>query len=418
MPPSILFVNRVFPPDAGATGRVLADLAAALSAEGWAVTVVAGSRSGQASVCMTAEGVRLVRTPMPGGRRVPASLAQLAGLGRAALAVPVPDIAVTMTDPPMLALLGPLLRRRGAATLHWCQDLYPALLPVLTPRPPPLPLLAGLSWLGLRALKDHDRVVATGRCMAARLAALGLDAGRLATVPNWPDPLIRADDPGAVAVRRELGLEGRFVALYSGNFGRGHVFGGLLDAAEILQAAGSPIVFVLAGGGSRRGEVEAAVAGRRLGNVRLLAWRARSGLSAALASADVHLATLAEPGAGLMIPSKVYGALASGRPCLFLGPADSEAARLIAEGGCGAVLPSEDGAGLAAWLTALAGDPARCRVLGTRAAMAVAPWRLDRAAAAFAALAFEALDARRHRLPARPVPVAGTAAAIRRGDGA
>ncbi|NBC31976.1 MAG: glycosyltransferase [Alphaproteobacteria bacterium] len=418
MPPSILFVNRVYPPDPGATGQVLADLAAWLSAAGWAVTVIAGSRTGRADTGMTPDGVRLVRTPMPGGRSMRAGLAQLAGLSRAALAVPVPDIAVTMTDPPMLALLGPWLRHRGAATLHWCQDLYPALLPVLAVRRPPPALLTGLSWLAIRALNDHDRVLATGRCMAARMAGLGVSRERLATRPNWPDPLIRADDPGAAAVRSDLGLEGRFLALYSGNFGRGHVFDGMLEAAAILQAAGSPVVFGLAGDGSRRAAVEADVARRRLGNVRLLPRRDRSGLSAALGAADVHLASLTEAAAGLMIPSKVYGALASGRPCLFLGPEESEAARLIVEGGCGAVLPADDGAGLAARLAALAADPAHCRTLGSRAVAAVAPWRLERGAAAFSALALEAVEARSRRSPARPALPADPAQALHRGDGA
>lgn len=403
MPPSILFVNRVYPPDPGATGQVLADLAAMLAAQGWVVTVVTGALGAGESSRMTADGVRLIRVPLPSGRGLRATGLQLVGLSRAVLAGSVPDVAVTMTDPPMLALLGPLLRRRGAATVHWCQDLYPALLPVVAARPLPEWMQEGLAWLSARALADHDRVVATGRCMAGRLGGLGVPEARLATIPNWPDPLIRADDPDGAVLRAQLGLRDRFLALYSGNFGRGHRFEGLLAAAERLQAAGSRIVFLLAGEGSRRAAVETEVARRRLDNVRLLPWRRRDALSAGLGAADVHIATLSEAAAGLMVPSKVYGALASGRPCLFLGPAESDVARLIAENGCGAVLHSGDGAGLAERLAALAADPLECRRLGARAVQAVAPWRLEGAMAAFSTLALEAQAARRrHGQPALP----------------
>ena len=398
MAPSILFINRVFPPDAGATAQVLADLAVAMADQGWAVTVLAGGH-GEPGPDVTASGVRVIRTKVPPGRGPLDTVRQWAGLARAARALPCPDVAVTMTDPPMLALLGPWLRRCGAATVHWCQDLYPSLLPVLGRRRLPASARAGLDRLAARVVAGHDRVVATGRCMAARLVAAGLSGERLVTIPNWPDSAIRAHDPGGAAIRDGLGLNDRFVALYSGNFGRGHPFEGIIGAAERLQDRRSPVVVVLAGQGRRRTELAEAIDRRRLHNVRLLPWRDRATLSAALSAADVHLATLSDDAVGMMVPSKVYGALASGRPCLFLGPRESEVARLISRSGAGAVVPPADARGLAALLSALAADPARCRELGARAAAAVVPYRLPHAAGAFSALAWAAIDARRGTMP-------------------
>jgi UDP-N-acetylglucosamine:LPS N-acetylglucosamine transferase len=43
----------------------------------------------------------------------------------------------------------------------------------------------------------------------------------------------------------------------------------------------------------------------------------------------------------LVVPSKVYGILAAGRPCIFLGPENSEVARLIIDAGAGEVIPPE-----------------------------------------------------------------------------
>lgn len=50
---------------------------------------------------------------------------------------------------------------------------------------------------------------------------------------------------------------------------------------------------------------------------------------------------------GLVVPSKFYGVLAASRPCLFIGPDDSEVARVISEVGCGALIEIGDGARLA-----------------------------------------------------------------------
>lgn len=423
MPSSILFVNRVFPPDPGASGQVLSDLAETLAARGWAVRVLAGGAPYPDGEQVTQGDVRVTRTPLPKGRGVVATLRQWQGLGRAALELPSPDVAVTMTDPPMLGLIGPWLRRRGAATIHWCQDLYPSLVPVLAGQVPPTWLRASLDWMAARALADYDRIVATGSCMAERLMSAGLPGDRLVTVPNWPDPGIRPDDPDGTSFRRAADLNDRFIVLYSGNFGRGHPFTGILGAAERLLNAGSPVMLVLAGDGSRRADVVEQVHRRRLDNVRLLPWCDRSQLSAALSAADVHLATLTDAASGLMVPSKVYGALASGRPCVFLGPRDSEVARLILRSGAGSVMPPTDASGLADLLTALAADPAGRHQLGVRAAAAVAPYHLTQAASAFAALARTAADDRQAdpgrdstRVTSKVPAVVSSSQALARGD--
>ncbi len=59
---------------------------------------------------------------------------------------------------------------------------------------------------------------------------------------------------------------------------------------------------------------------------------------------------------GLVVPSKVYGVLAAGRPCIFLGPEESEAAQFIREHGCGSVLANATGGRLASCLTQWVND--------------------------------------------------------------
>jgi len=119
------------------------------------------------------------------------------------------------------------------------------------------------------------------------------------------------------------------------------------------------------GDGSRRAEIEAEAQRRGLENLRFLPPQPREVLSVSLSAADAHLVTMRAYLCGLVVPSKFYGVLASGRPCLFVGPDESEVARVIKESGAGRVLAPGDGAGLAAaisdWLDTPASYAGACR---------------------------------------------------------
>lgn len=144
--------------------------------------------------------------------------------------------------------------------------------------------------------------------------------------------------------------------MYSGNFGLAHPFEAIIEAVKTLddvsrREAGrpAPVRFVFAGSGPKLEAVRVALAS--CANVEFRAPSALEHLPAALASADAHLACMSEALLGLVVPSKIYGALAAGRPCLFLGPRGSEAAQILLESRRGLVFdPHTGGTELAAVL--------------------------------------------------------------------
>lgn len=364
---------------------------------GWRVSVVAdgvgGDTGGEAEA---PAGVTLHRTGrgIAGGHRPDARayLGSLYRLAWRALRLPRHDVVVTMTDPPLLAHIGPALAaRHRAVAIHWSQDVYPALLPQLGVRLPP-PLFGMLERSMTAALRRHDAVVAIGRCMAKRLAGVGVPEDRLALLPNWADPGVRPIPHGRNGVRATLGLEGRFVVAYAGTLGLAHPMDGVLDAAARLQADAPSVRILIAGEGRGHAAFAEAVRQRGLDNLLFLPWQPAGRLAETLSAADLHLAVMATAAEGLMVPSKSAGALAAGRPCLFLGPPGSEAAHTLR--GCGAVLRPDDGAGLAGTIRRYAADPALCAEQGARAAAVAASWTADHAALRFSALADGALRAR------------------------
>lgn len=382
---SVLLINRVLPPAPGASGRLLADLARHLAQAGWRVTVLVDQGPGQAGDGTAAEreampDIAVVVTGAAAGpdMAAPDGPGAYAAAGwrllRAALRLPPHDLVITMTDPPLLALLASLLRRlRGGETLHWVQDLYPDLLPVLgRPLPEPLSRLAGR--IMRAALADQGAVLCIGPCMADRLCRAGVPASRITVVPNWPQDALRSAQPDPIRLAALLGRRPPgLVALYAGTLGLAHPVEILGEAARRLARSHPQITLLVVGAGRQADRLVEVVARHRLDNLRLLAPLPEADIASLSASADLHIALMRDGAAGLMLPCKVGAALGAGRPVLFCGPAESGAARMLRDSGAGLVLPPTGGA-LAAALGRLADEPAALGQLQRQARAARQGW--------------------------------------------
>lgn len=374
----VLFVNRVYPPAEGATGALLAELAPDLVARGWRVTVLTGPAPDAPASELTGAGVRVERVQglrfsrASTLRRAVAYLSLYPAFLARALRLDRPDVIVTKTDPPMQLVLGALLRRAlDTRAVHWAQDLYPEVAEELDVIKPNGGLARTLRRLSTWALTQHDHTVAVGRCMRDRLVRRGLAQNRVTVIPNWPPDTVHPVSPDSNTFRHEHDLDGRFVVMYSGNMGLAHPFGTMLAAAERLAHI-PDLVFLYVGEGPRRAWLEAEVERRQLGNVSFLPFQPRQRLAESLSAADLHLVSMQSNICGLVVPSKMYGVLAAGRPALFLGPPQSEVARLLDEHACGTTLPSPSGDDLAAEIMTWYHHPEERQRAGARAYKAVA----------------------------------------------
>ena len=129
--------------------------------------------------------------------------------------------------------------------------------------------MAALAWLSDMVYCHADKVVVLGPYMADRIAAKGVRRDRLVTIPVWS----RRDEiyplpPERNPLRKSLGLEGSFVAMYSGNLGLAHSFDEFLDAARALRDR-RDIVFLFVGDGPRKrgATVPLPVYNRNQGNI-------------------------------------------------------------------------------------------------------------------------------------------------------
>ncbi len=238
------------------------------------------------------------------------------------------------TSPPMAsaaALVISFVRR--APITFWAMDLNPDQAIALGVVKADSFAARAFEALNRLLLRRAASVIALDRFMEERLRKKGPIGGKISVIPPWPhedhlEPIPHAENP----FRREHGLEGRFVVMYSGNLSIASPVTTLLEAIPEL---GDPFEFVFIGGGLGRREVERFVEKQQPKNVRLLPYQPMETLKYSLSAADVHVVTLGDGLQGIIHPCKAYGAMAVARPVLFIGPVPSHVGDLLAAHGFG-----------------------------------------------------------------------------------
>lgn len=381
--PRLLFVNQHYWPDVAATGQILTDLAESLVARGFEVDVLTGrgkyvSGDLEAPAEEVRNGVRIRRlrsTAFGRGSNV-GRVADYAGyyLGvlRRLLTGPRYDLVVVLTTPPLLSVAARLAGRvRKQPYAIWSMDLHPdaeVAIGMLSESGVPARTLHALNDAGYRGAY---LVVDLGFRMKERIEAKGVSRDRLVTIGMWSDgDGVRPVDPADNTVRQSLGLrDDQLVVMYSGNAGLAHRFEEVLEAMRELRDD-DRFYFLFVGSGPRRAEVEAFIEEHRLRNASYRGYFPREQLAESLSMGDVHLLTLREEMAGIVVPSKLYGILAAGRPVIVVGPERSESARAVRQHDVGDVIdPAAGGSAsdLVTVLRDLADDPGRRRAMGERA---------------------------------------------------
>jgi glycosyltransferase involved in cell wall biosynthesis len=280
------------------------------------------------------------------------------------------DVVLAMTDPPFQGIVGAcvaMLKRRPY--VYNIRDLYPDMA-----------VGGGLVKLGLLvrvweklhrwALRRAERVIVLGEDMRARIIAKGVEAARVAIIRDGTDALppdlpLPAPDPEVVhAIRGGFS----FVLLHAGNLGFYGAWRTLVTAARKLAKEGVGLVFV--GDGAQRMEVEAAAAGAE--NIRFLDYFPPEKIPSVLAAPDAHIVTVKRGLEGVVVPSKMYGILAAGKPIIAVAPKESDVASLAARQGFGVTADPDKPAELVDVVRNMLSDLNRLKTMG-EAARAAAP---------------------------------------------
>lgn len=356
--PRVLFLNRSYWPDNEATGQLLTALCEGL-ADDFDVHVLAGQPNAtqQADADWQQQTVRngvtihrVQHSQFPKRSMLLKALnfvSFVLACRRKILTLPRPDIVVFETDPFLLPFVANRLQRKTRCRMvGYLQDIYPDVAVALRK--------VRNSWL-IRRLRKRlfdiyarcDRMVVLSTDMKQLLLDGGISEGRIRIIPNWADteaikPIPHDENP----FRKQHNLQDRFVVMYSGNLGLTQRLEDFVEAAALLQDQ-PEIVFLLIGRGARKDDLQRKVAELGLTNVRFLDYQPLEQLAESLSAADLHLIPLTAELSRCLMPSKLYGILAAGRPYLTNAPETSELYQITTEHACGLVVPARSPAAIA-----------------------------------------------------------------------
>ena len=378
----VLLLNLYYPPDTSATAKMAQTVVVAL-AEKHDVTVLCGRpsydpterRPWRLFQSEQAGRVRIVRVGSSDYPRTEMKKRVFNYLSYAFLAVPralfLPcDVVLAMTDPPFEGIVGAFVALlKCKPYVYNIRDLYPDMAvggSIVRPG-----LLARV-WEKLHrwALRRATRVVVLGEDMRQRILAKGVDRSTVVVVrdgaeiapPNAPSPELDSE------VIRAIRGNFRFVLLHAGNLGFYGAWDTLLTGAASLAADGIGLVFV--GDGAQRHRLETAAA--NIHNVRFLPFFPGSKISSVLAAADAHLITVKRGLEGVVVPSKMYGILAAGKPIVAVAPRECDVVYLGEAEGFSISADPDDPDGFAQLAWQLAQNPGRLSEMA-RSALAAAP---------------------------------------------
>lgn len=374
----VLFLNRSYWPDAEATGQLLTELCEDLSRQ-FNVSVVVGQPNKNPSgvrfrrvgtqvkhdvkICRVWNS-RFPKSSLPG--KAVNLLTYLATATVAVLTAARPDIVVVETDPPLLCFLGRFLQKwRGAKLVVYLQDIYPDLAVAIGKLPNGF-LTRWLRSAMFRIYRQADRVVVLSRDMRELLIESGVSAEKVVRIPNWVDCSKIAPRKKDNPLRKRWKTDEKFLVMYSGNMGLCQRLEDVIDAARLLRDR-SDILFLLIGEGANKQSLQRRVALQALTNVTFLPYQPKEKLAESLSAADLHLVPLDPRITSYLMPSKLYGILASGTPLVAVTPETCELAQVVRDEGVGYVAAPEDPMNLADLIRQCADDSGALEAMGLRA---------------------------------------------------
>lgn len=329
IPRQVLYICDWLPPDFGAVGQYSVIFAREMASKGCHVTLAGLSSTGEGDHTEVVglglyREIRLASTSYDKSNAMRRLLWTaktntrfIAGLWRHMLAADT--ILFTGSPPLFLHWISPANLFLQKTLMYRITDFHPECAIAQRGR---AGLFLGIIYrLTVFWRRRVDRFEALGEDQIARLREIGIARERI-ELKRDPSPVVVTRDTSPLP--RPTGTESSLLLLYSGNWGVAHDYRTFLEGYRLHHKQGrARFVLWLNAVGSAIGPIESALFADDLPYVKGAPVPLER-LASLLVTPDAHLITLSDPFVGFVLPSKVYGCIASGRPVLFIGSKKSD----------------------------------------------------------------------------------------------
>ncbi len=370
-------ITQFYPPDYAATGQLIEELAFQLGQLGLPVQIFTGQpgyafhkESAPAIEQLDRVVIKRSRSTRIWSKRIRGkALNGLLFCLRSGLHLLATDsrgdVLLVTTAPPFLPILGYLAYKIfGLPYVCLLYDLYPDIAVELNVVPRQHWSIRLWNALNRRVWQRAQQIIVLSPSMKDRVVAKCPEvADKITVIHNWADPTqIVPIAKHQNWFAKAFNLVDTFTVLYSGNMGRCHDMETILEAIKLLQQ--EPIQFVFIGNGAKRQAFRTQALQLGLKNCQFLPYQHKQNLPYSLTACDLSLVSVSYGMEGLVAPSKLYAALATGRPLAVICEPHSYLRAMIAEAGCGEAFANGDAAGLADFIRRLAGDRQLVKQMG------------------------------------------------------
>jgi glycosyltransferase involved in cell wall biosynthesis len=245
------------------------------------------------------------------------------------------DGVIVYTPPLPLAFVGERLRSRGARYVLNVQDIFPQNAIDLGALKSAA-LIRFFRWMEKRAYHSADVVTAHSEGNRDFLLRSHPEiSSKLTVLHNWVDagshdqvrPIVRN-------FRAEWELSGKFVVLFAGVIGPSQAIDVVLDAAGRLRDL-TDLTFLIVGDGSEKAKLEERAHTAGLSNVVFKPFVSREQYPDLVASSDVGLVSLSTLNKTPVVPGKILGYMAGGKPVAAFLNVESDGHAIIESARCG-----------------------------------------------------------------------------------
>ena len=362
-------ITEFFPPDYAATGQLIEELVKQLEKQGVKIRVFTGQpgyafTNDKAPALEQLGNINIQRSRSTQvwfgrirGKAINGILFTLRSFLHIIKNVQGNDVVLLTSAPPFLSIagyLGHLLL--GFSYVCLMYDIYPDIaiaLGVVNKNH----WLAKFWWTINRKIWQKSKgIIVLSPTMKERVVEICPQiADKVSVIQSWGDPdfilpIAKKDNWFA----KEHNLDSKFTVLYSGNMGRCHDMDTILATAQQLK--NEPIQFVFIGGGPKRESFMENVNRLGLKNFLFLPYKDKNVLPYSLTACDLSLVSIEAGLESLITPSKLYPALAAGRPIGAICPKNSYLRQLVADGGFGASVDNGDSNSLSMFILKLKSD--------------------------------------------------------------
>jgi glycosyltransferase involved in cell wall biosynthesis len=379
-PIKLSIITQFYPPDYAATGQLIEELAVQLGQLGLPVQVFTGqpgyafqNESAPAIEQLDQVVVRRSRSTRVWSKRIRGkALNGLLFCLRSGVHLLKTssrgDVLLLTTAPPFLPILGYFANKLfGIPYVCLLYDLYPDIAVELNVVSAQHALVRLWEALNRRIWKRAQQIIVLSPTMKDRVVAKCPQVNdKIAVIHNWADPNWIVP----IAKRhnwfaKEFNLVDTFTVMYSGNMGRCHDMDTILEAAKLLQH--EPIQFVFIGNGAKRQAFRTQANQLGLHNCQFLPYQNKENLPYSLTACDLSLVSVSPGMEGLVAPSKLYAALASGRPIAVICEQHSYLRTMVTDAHCGEAFNNGDAEALADFIRRLAADRQLAKQMGQAA---------------------------------------------------